>query len=66
MPNYPRICRDGHIEIAHADSSSEMCPLCRAQAALVYIAEYADGRDLYGADAHDMAWAAKEAIKEIA
>lgn len=26
---YPHMCRDGHVEIGHADSSSEQCPLCR-------------------------------------
>lgn len=25
------MCRDGHVEIGHNDSSSEMCPLCRAK-----------------------------------
>jgi hypothetical protein len=29
MNNYPHMCRDGHVEIGHADNSFEMCPLCR-------------------------------------
>jgi hypothetical protein len=29
---YPHMCRDEHAEIGHADSSSEMCPLCREKA----------------------------------
>ena len=27
--SYPHMCRDGHIEIGHADSEHERCPLCR-------------------------------------
>lgn len=26
---YPHMCRDGHVEIGHADSENERCPLCR-------------------------------------
>jgi hypothetical protein len=32
--NAAHMCRDGHVEIYHNDSSHEMCPLCRCQAAL--------------------------------
>jgi len=34
MPHYPHMCRDDHVEIGHADSESEMCPLCVANAKL--------------------------------
>ena len=27
---HPHMCRDEHVEIGHADSEHEMCPLCRA------------------------------------
>lgn len=27
---YAHMCRDGHAEIAHNDSSDERCPLCRS------------------------------------
>lgn len=31
MPRaYPHMCRMDHVEIGHADSSEERCPLCRA------------------------------------
>ena len=30
MKSYPHVCRDEHVEIGHADNSSELCPLCRA------------------------------------
>ena len=30
MKSYPHMCRDEHVEIGHADNSSELCPLCRA------------------------------------
>ena len=30
MQSYPHMCRSDHVEIGHADSSSEICPLCRA------------------------------------
>lgn len=36
---YPHMCRDGHVEIGHADSSSEMCPLCRSEAKLARVVE---------------------------
>jgi len=43
------MCRDGHVEIWHSDSSSELCPLCRAEAravqteaALAQLQQYAD------------------------
>lgn len=26
---FPHMCRDGHVEIGHRDSESELCPLCR-------------------------------------
>jgi hypothetical protein len=26
---FPHMCRDGHIEIGHADSEHELCPMCR-------------------------------------
>jgi len=29
--SYAHMCRDGHIEIGHNDSSHEICPLCRAR-----------------------------------
>lgn len=28
MKSYPHMCRDGHLEIGHADSENELCPLC--------------------------------------
>lgn len=31
---YPHMCRDEHQQIGHADSSHEMCPLCRANSQL--------------------------------
>lgn len=31
---YPHMCCDDHLQIGHSDSSSEMCPLCRALDAL--------------------------------
>jgi hypothetical protein len=27
---YPHMCRMDHVEIGHADNTSERCPLCRA------------------------------------
>lgn len=27
--SYPHMCRDEHVQIGHADNSSELCPLCR-------------------------------------
>ena len=32
--SYAHMCRDGHVQIGHNDSSSELCPLCRVQSAL--------------------------------
>src|SRR3990167_85256 len=34
MTTYAHMCRDGHTEIGHNDSSSEMCPLCDLRAQL--------------------------------
>jgi hypothetical protein len=34
MSHYPHMCRDGHAEIGHSDSESEMCPLCVSNAKL--------------------------------
>src|SRR3990167_8091256 len=34
MTTYAHMCRDGHTEIGHNNSSSEMCPLCDVQAQL--------------------------------
>ena len=43
--SYPYMCCDGHQQIGHLDSSSELCPLCRANneiAALTARAEQAE------------------------
>jgi len=32
--HYAHMCRDGHVQIGHNDSESEMCPLCIANAKL--------------------------------
>lgn len=64
--SYAHMCRDGHVQIGHNDSEHEQCPLCRAMAALVQIADMADGRDLSGKDAESMAWTAKSAVSSIA
>ena len=29
MSTYPHMCRMNHVEIGHADSEHERCPLCR-------------------------------------
>lgn len=46
---YAHMCRDGHVEIGHNDSSDEHCPLCRA------LADAVMWRDRYEAanQAHD-------------
>lgn len=32
MRQYPHMCRDGHVEIGHADSGDdERCPACRGR-----------------------------------
>lgn len=63
---YSHMCRDGHPQIGHRDSSSEMCPLCRAQAALVMISEWGNDKDVYGKDAEEMIHEAKIALRSIA
>ena len=37
----PRVCRDGHPEIAHADSEHEQCPLCQVLGSLREIRDLA-------------------------
>lgn len=39
---YPHMCRDGHVQIGHSDSESEICPLCGALEALRYFAALKD------------------------
>lgn len=34
MHEYPHMCRMGHVEIGHADSEHEGCPLCRKRGEL--------------------------------
>lgn len=34
---YPHMCRDEHVEIGHADSEHERCPMCRLRDALYHI-----------------------------
>lgn len=64
-PTYAHMCRDGHVEVGHNDSGHEQCPLCRAQATLMAIADK-DGDDLSGNDAEHMVWKAKAALSTIA
>jgi hypothetical protein len=47
---YPHMCRCGHVEIGHADSECELCPLCAVIAQrdaladeLVALREFAGG-----------------------
>ena len=38
---YAHMCRDGHLQIGHNDSTDELCPMCHAVSALNHIAELA-------------------------
>jgi len=64
--SYPHMCRDGHIQIGHADSEHEQCPLCRAMAALQFIAELPAVTDVSGKMAEQMSYTAKAALSSIA
>ncbi len=63
--SYAHMCRDGHAQIGHSDSSHEQCPLCRAMAALQTIAELPDGDDVSGKMAESMSYTAKAALSSI-
>jgi len=38
-PTYPHMCRNDHVEIGHADSEHERCPLCRALDEVAWLRE---------------------------
>lgn len=42
MKSYPHMCRDGHVEIGHADSEHEMCPLCLANSRIAFLQAHND------------------------
>ncbi len=57
MNAYPHMCRSGHVEIGHADSEHEQCPLCRANAreallmeALQFLVDASQGPPLAGTE----------------
>lgn len=52
---YAHMCRDGHDQIGHNDSSSEMCPMCRAIAALQKISDEGNDGQIDGYQAADTA-----------